>query len=360
MNLSSEIWGVLPPELVREVLVTLAQTNLEKARELRFVSSDVNVLVLPIIFHNIVMVLPDHVTQITTTLLPKRKNYVPALRSRLHIIPRLLSTYRPHSWVLVVNDKRPSIETALSSIAPVFVGISKLAITGQNLSSNAFWLRRHAIHPKLMLLVHFGSPHLVNFHDPIFKSVTHLYTSVTHGHRQSSVADLPSLTHLAVSTRPGLPEQTARNIAKSLVEILQQSKTLTSLVAFMPMEHPAAESDHHRWESLLRAFIVDERLVILPYYRPPRLEWNDTLKGLPTLWDRADDVRRHKGDMQAQSAILRQQADDNRKGTDALPAFLDRRQEEWEIDLVQRHNYQSQVDDPDMRAGGFVSAHAFG
>lgn len=355
--MSDRQWSQLPLELKREIILILAQTNIEKARELRFVSSDVNVLVLPIIFRHVVMILPEHVNRFTATLLPKRKNYIPALKSKLHIMPRLLSSYKVDSWVLVVNDRRPSIESALASIAPVFAGVSKLAITGQNLSSNAFWLRQHTIHPNLMLLVHYGSPHLVNFYDPIFKSVTHLYTCITHGHRYSTIADLPSLTHLAVSTRPDLSETTARNVSASLAAILQACENISSLILIMDLTGPD-DIRYRTWQVYLKACLEDKRFVFLPQYRPPRMEWSYIVNRRGTLWDRANDWRQLNEVLEPmRSMIVRKLMELNEKERSLFPPPGDRREEEWEIDLVQRDNYHSQADDPDLRGGtGFISA----
>ena len=68
------------------------------------------------------MVYPDLrvVNRFTATLLTQMKDYIPALKSKLHIIPRLLSSYKVDTWVLLANDRRSSIESALASIGPVF------------------------------------------------------------------------------------------------------------------------------------------------------------------------------------------------------------------------------------------------
>ncbi|KAF8959293.1 hypothetical protein BDZ97DRAFT_1761489 [Flammula alnicola] len=346
-----------PLELIREIVLILAQTSVEKARQLRFVSSDVNVLVLPILFRHVVMLYPEHVNRFTATLLPKRKNYIPALKSKLHIMPRMLSSYKVDTWVLVVNDRRPSIETALASVAPVFAGLSKLAITGQNLASNAFWLRHHPIHPKLMLLVHYGSPHLVNFYDPIFESVTHLYTCITHGHRYSTIADLPSLTHLAVSTRSELPETIALNVAASLKEILKACDNLASLTFIMDFA-TLDDPQYRMWEKWLEGCLEDKRFAFLPDYRVPRMEWSDIVNGRKTLWDRAREWKQVESVEEPLRTLLHQQMlDASSKEREAFPILGHRREEEWEIDLVQRDNYHPQADDPDLRgATGFISA----
>src|SRR6266545_1125094 len=80
-NLSPTIWARLPLELIREIFSILAMTSSQKARELRLVSSDINVLVLPLLFRHINIIKPDDVRHLTTVLLPKRKNHIPALKS---------------------------------------------------------------------------------------------------------------------------------------------------------------------------------------------------------------------------------------------------------------------------------------
>ena len=339
-DLSAKLWSQLPLELIREILLVLSRMSSENARELRLVSSDVNVLVLPVLFKHVVMVLPGHVNRFTATLLPKRKNYIPALKSKLHIIPRLLSSYKVDTWVLVVNDQRPSIETALASIGPVFAGLSKLAITGQNLCSNAFWLRQYPIHPKVVFLIHYGSPHLVNFYEPVFKSVTHLYTCITHGHRYSSVADLPCLTHLAVNTRLDLPETTAIKVAASLRAILTACDRLESLV--LTMECTEFDNPRYRmWEYLLEGCREDKRFKLLPDYRSPRLEWLDIVDGGWNLWDRAR-VWPHVN-------LLESSKMDVGREPATFPSLRNRTGDDWEIDLVQRDNYHPPEDNIEAR-----------
>ena len=61
-----------------------------------------------------------------------------------------------------------------------------------------FGWAKQLIHPKVMFLIHYGGPHLVNLYELIFKSVTLLAT----GHLYyTTVADFQYLTHLAVNTR---------------------------------------------------------------------------------------------------------------------------------------------------------------
>ncbi|KAJ3507094.1 hypothetical protein NLJ89_g6497 [Agrocybe chaxingu] len=351
-DLSHRLWNQLPLELKREILILLAETSSSEARQLRLVSSDVNILVLPVLFRDVVMTIPDHVARFTSTLLPKRKNYIPALKSKLHIMPRMLSTYKVDTWVFVVNDRRPSIETALANVGPVFTSVSKLAITSQNLATNAFWLRKHPIRPKTMMIVHYGSPHLVNFYDPIFQSVTHLYTCITHGHRYSTVADLPSLTDLAVSTRAELPETTARNLVASLKEILKKSKSLQSLVFVVNADF--LSEDWIAWKKWLEPCSKDGRFTFLTLSQPPRREWYCITHGLPTIWDRAKKGRA-EGLEPSKLLVFQKWMDKEREVNDLMDSYQER---EWEIDLVQRDDYHHpQADDPDLRLPtGFISA----
>ena len=349
-NLSPHIWGQLPPELIREIMLFLARMDVTRAHYLRLISNEFNVLILPILFRHVVMLRPEHINNFTTTLLPKRKIYIPALKSKLHFMPRMLSTYKVDTWVLAVNSQRPSLETALASVAPVFTSLTKLAITGQNLSSNAFWLRKNPIHPTVMLLVHYGSPHLVNYYDPIFKDVTHFYTSITHGHRYSTVADLPSLTHLAVSTRSSIPTTTARNLAASLKSALEVCTKLKSLVFIMNFD-TIDDPNYHSWTTWLAECLTDKRFTFLPDYRLPRMEWRDIVNGGKTLWDRAlewkrfDDVAEPtRTEMKREALYLARKEYGDSPGQDRCCT------QEWEIDLVQRDNYHPQplLDDPDM------------
>ncbi len=375
---------MLPLELIREVLFLLAMTSHRKARELRLVSSDVNVLVLPLLFRNIVITTPNDVYQLTTVLLPKRKYHIPALKSRFHVMPRPLATYNVESCVLVINDRRPSIEEALARIAPVFCSISKLAITARNLQAHGYWLRKHPIRPKIMVIVHYGSPHLFNYHDPIFENVTHLYTSTLYGHRSSTVIDLPSLTHLAVCTRPDLPEAIANSIVDSLCAILEECKTLQMLVLVMDFGSSfISDIRMPLWESRLDDFTSDNRFVFLPDFRAPRLEWEDIVRdsapitssaaGLDgpesfydSVWKRAEGWRRVLKGLSdtpytpeffnknvLHLAFLRQ----SHLRVIAGESFSNHHGPEWEIDLVERDNYEHpKASDPDLKCAGFQSA----
>jgi len=368
--LSPETWANLPLELIREILYILAMLSEQNARDLRLVSSDVNVLVLPLLFRNISINKTKDVARLTTILLPKRKNHIPALKSRLHVIPRPLSTYKVKSCILVINDRRPSIEESLARIAPVFCSISNLAITARNLQAHGYWLRRHPIRPKTMMILHYGSPCLINYYDPIFENVVYLYTCITLGHRYSNVADLPSLTHLGVSTRHDLPEATAKNVAASLHAILKECQKLQMLVLVLDYT-PLLTSGSpffSEWESRLEDCLSDGRFILLPDFRPPRLEWEDivrvpqcdTVKGPESIqihesiWKRAE---RWKKSLSALSKPLEKRKLWLSFCSDTLLRMAgsssNDNEPEWEIDLVERDNYQHpKASDPDLK--GFV------
>ena len=231
------------------------------------------------------------------------------------------------------------METALASVGPVFAGITKLAITGQSLSANAYWLRQHPIHPRYLMILHHGSPHLVNFHEPVLSGVTHLYTSITHGHRFSSVADVPGLTHLAVHARVGLSADTAAKVAYSLQTILDTCPRLECLVLSLNAD---SLSDPHleMWEYVLERCLADTRFILLPYYRLPRIEWSDIVSGQSTIWTRAKEwVKMDREDVKELTTVEQEKS--------MFPPLKHPKEGEWEIDLVQTDDYWPRDENPD-------------
>lgn len=232
------------------------------------------------------------------------------------------------------------METALASVGPVFTGITKLAITGQSLSANAYWLRQHPIHPRYLMILHHGSPHLVNFHEPLLKGVTHLYTSITHGHRFSSVADLPGLTHLAVHARVGLSADTAAKVAYSLQTILGTCPRLECLVLSLNADTPSGPH-LEMWEYVLERCLADTRFILLPYYRLPRIEWSDIVSGQSTIWTRAKEwLKIDREDRELTMYAVEQERS-------MFPPLKHPKEGEWEIDLVQRDDYWPRDENPD-------------
>jgi hypothetical protein len=190
------------------------------------------------------------------------------------------------------------------------------------------------------MILHHGSPHLVNFHEPVLKGVTHLYTSITHGHRFSSVADVPGLTHLAVHARVGLSADTAAKVAYSLQTILDACPRLECLVLSLNADSP---SDPHleMWEYVLERCLVDTRFILLPYYRLPRIEWSDIVSGQNTIWTRAKEwAKTDREDKELTMYAVEQEKS-------MFPPLKHPKEGEWEIDLVQRDDYWPRDENPD-------------
>ncbi|KAF9455669.1 hypothetical protein BDZ94DRAFT_1315978 [Collybia nuda] len=351
---SEAVWSRLPMELMREIILYVASTNGRSARELRLVSRYVNIWVLPLLFRTLVLTTPEHITRFAATLLPKRKFHIPALKSTLHTFPRPLSSYTIDSLALVVNSRLPSVETALASVAPAFTHLKTLVITGQNMSSNAYWLRQNPIHPQKMMILHFGSPQLVNFKEPIFQSVTHLYTSVLVGYRESSVEHLPNLTHLAAHTRIDLSEDFATRVAHLLLATLESLPNLYSFV-FVLNSDEISDSRLSLWSRLLEGCLRDKRFILLPYFRHPRMEWEAMLADEHTVWNRAQVWRRVKSE---DNFTQIQYHSDMLKAVRAEHATLPNKkymEADWEVDLIEREGFYAMDADPTERREATLS-----
>ena len=303
------------------------------ARALRLVCRYVNVWILPTLFHSLMLTSPDDVSRFTTTLLPKKKLHIPALKSQLHTFPCPLSSYNIVSLALVVRTRLPSVEIALENVAPAFSRLKYLVISGQNLSSNAHWLRQHPIHPQQMMILHFGFPQLVNFREPIFQSVTHLYTSILAGHRNSSVADLPLLTHLAVHTHVDPLDPTAARIVGQLVDTLEVMPQLQCLVLVLN-----GISLHvfnlHLWENTLKPCFIDKRFFLLPYFRDVYLECQDVLISGSKVWDRAKLWRQIESqDGASKTEVIQSVSQTDPDTSRRIKNYMDA---VWYIDLVQQ------------------------
>ncbi|KAF8069239.1 hypothetical protein FPV67DRAFT_1112558 [Lyophyllum atratum] len=337
--ISPTVWSRLPTELTREIILYLASMDIKTALDLRLISRYTNVWVLPLLFHTLTFTTPDHITRFASTLLPKRKLHIPALKSDLHNFPCPLSTYAIESLALVVNTRLPSVETALANVAPAFTRLHNLVITGQNLSANAHWLRKHPIHPKNMMILHFGSPHLVNYHDSIFRHVTHLYTSTLHGHRSSFVTDLPQLTHLAVHTRMNHPAEVISIIAENFLELLEVTQQLHLFVFVLDAED-FYDDRLKQWMRILAPCLEDKRFIVLPHFRSPHMEWEDMVKGQNSVWDRATAWRDvHNKDDLCEVLLYREEVVEQLRVERTLLAK--KKLVEWEIDLIQREGYVS-------------------
>jgi hypothetical protein len=307
------LWPALPVELKRLILELVARDDPNDARSLRIVSHDINVLVLPIIFHNVVVENIADLLSLTRTIAPPPS---PLHRLKNHRIldpPRLLSTYNTASLALLLPESLPSIENALARVGAVFSRIRYLAITSRNLSSNAFWLREIGVRPSHIMLLHHGSPRPVNWQDKMFRHTTHMFTSSLDAHGRSALADLSaSLTHLAVSTHAELGDEKIRWIVDKLEWLLDPDTlpNLQSLVlALDNFPHPPPERvcghlviDYAareryidlltRWRTHLQFCLSSVKFYILPDPLYPRDEWENWIHAdSPNIWQRAASYR---------------------------------------------------------------------
>lgn len=188
---------------------------------------------------------------------------------------------------------------------------------------------------------------MFNYREPIFESVTHMYTSVLAGLRGSSVADLPCLTHLAVHTRGGISSSAALGVANQIAKTLGALPRLEHFVLVLG-DPPADESKLEEWKEMLGSCMDDERFSLLPYFRELRREWQDIVEGRENVWDRALAWRSLEYETSAQklsylAALVNGQCP-------VAPALQKKPQQpEWEIDLVQRIDYSPYDGDPAER-----------
>ncbi|KXN82308.1 hypothetical protein AN958_02740 [Leucoagaricus sp. SymC.cos] len=404
------LWPALPVELKRLVLELVARNDINDARSLRLVSRDINVLVLPIIFHSVVLEnLPDLFT-LTRTIAPL-PTPVHRLRNRTPVHPpRPLSTYNTASLALLLPETRPSIENALAGVGAVFSRIRYLAITSRNLSSNAFWLRQNRVRPTHIMLLHHGSPRPVNWRDRIFSQTTHIFTSSLDSHGTSTLSDLSNLTHLAVSTHSEIAEDKIRYIVDKLEWILfDPDNTLPKLdalvLAIERFPHPPPERvcGHlvvdflarerymnvlTRWRTNLQQCLAASRFYILPDPLYPREEWDNWIHSSSPhhsqdIWRRAiayrarypnsivfdprpAEVKHHMDYWFSMIEVDLLHAEDDSDGSPSpsLPPLPPEKTSlfckvDWEIDLIQREGYrESERLDPG-EAGEFVHMLGF-
>lgn len=306
------LWPALPTELKRLILELVAAHSDHLARQLRLVSKDINILVLPIIFRAVAIENIHDLLATANTILPPPSKF----RKSSSQIPRLLTTYNTAALALLLGESLPSIENALASIGPIFSRLQFLAITSRNLSNNAFWLRQNRVRPKRFMLLHHGSPRPVNWRDPIFSQVTHIFTSSLDSHGCSTLADLPNLTHIAATTRAELSEDRIRHIAHKLEWLLDGAAfpNLRSVVlALDRFPRPASRTDISarerytavltRWRTSLAKCLASSRFYILPDPNPPMAEWDTWINGRPSssrlfysassddVWSKAQEYR---------------------------------------------------------------------
>lgn len=346
-SLCSSTWSQLPVELLKEIVLFVIATSTRDALSLRLMSRYFNGFILPILFQHVCLHSTEEILRFVIIISPKRKITIPALKSQLHTPPRALDLYSIMSLALTTMDRRPSAESALDRIAPVFTTIKCLAITAQNLSSHAFWMRKHLIRPRKVMIMHFGRPTHVNFRESVFSATTHLFTPVLFdGLRDSTIEDLPHLTHLAVHTRAQLSYESIRAVANMLYDALRRLPRLQQLVLARDDSTCSLQSLSH-WSILLKKCTNDNRFIHLPYFRGAIEEWVDMVVGETDIWSRAEDWSKmdspHRWTQQVEY-MLRNEACrklyrwQQIKGTGS-----------WDVDLIERDDYREPAADPARR-----------
>ena len=239
LPLSPAIWSNLPIELVTQILLYAAFASRADAHALCLVSSAVRRAVLPALYHNVLLRSASQVPAFVSPFTAKQK------RPPYHHYPspnnsdssssssnaKLLAHIPIHALALALPTKRPSLEVALARTAPALVSLEHLALTAPLLGAHAHWLRAAPhIRPRTLALYHLGRPAPVHFGEPFLRNVTHLYTSTLCGFRGTSPASLPSLTHIALSTRATQPPSVIDDVLAAARRVLSTCPHLVMLV----------------------------------------------------------------------------------------------------------------------------------
>jgi hypothetical protein len=240
LPLSPAVWSNLPIELVTQILLYSAFASRADAHALCLVSSAVRRAVLPALYHNVLLRSASQVPAFVSPFTAKQK------RLPYHHYPspaghnnsdgsssnaKLLAHIPIHALALALPTKRPSLEAALARTAPALTSLEHLALTAPLLGAHAHWLRT-ALHvrPRTLMLYHLGRPAPVHFGEPFLCNVTHLYTSTLCGFRGTSPASLPSLTHIALSTRATQPPSVIEEVLAAAKRVLSTCPHLVMLV----------------------------------------------------------------------------------------------------------------------------------
>lgn len=279
----------LPNELITEVVLYAAVSHLPTAQSLRLVCREFNKLVLSCLLRDIIFTTPSQIVHFAELLLPKRSYpLLFPIPPRPRAPPRAFDSYRVTSLALANIHRLPSAEDALERVATAFTSVRQLAITDKNLSSHGFWLRKDPIpiKPSTLMVFYYGQANPLDFHEPIFQSVTHLYCPTVEGFHDSSLCDVAALTHLALySGNIGDEDEKLLAVVDEIGDILRSSPNLQVLVVAV-----ASLFIYARWQAALteHSWVLDDkRLIILPYQVQPMDEWERNILGHDTIWDRA-------------------------------------------------------------------------
>jgi len=242
LPLSPAIWSNLPIELVLQILLYAAFASRADAHALCLVSSAVRRAVLPALYHNVLLRSASQVPAFVSPFTAKQRrppyhyhssptDYNDSDSSRSSSNAKLLAYIPIHALAIALPTKRPSLEVALARTAPALASLEHLALTAPLLGAHAHWLRAAPhVCPRTLMLYHFGRPAPVHFGEPFLRNVTHLYTSTLCGFRGTSPASLPSLTHIALSTRATQPPSVIDEVLAAARRVLSTCPHLVMLV----------------------------------------------------------------------------------------------------------------------------------
>ena len=318
--ISPAVWSNLPIELVTQILLYAAFASRADAHSLCLVSSAVRRAVLPALYHNVLLRSASQVPAFVSPFIAKQK------RPPYHHYPssadhnnsngsssfnaKLLAHIPIHALALALPTKRPSLEVALARTAPALASLEHLALTAPLLGAHAHWLRAAPhVRPRTLTLYHLGRPAPVHYGEPFLRNVTHLYTSTLSGFRGTSPASLPSLTHIALSTRATQPPSIIDEVLAAARRMLSTCPHLVMLVLSLDptgsTHTPAAiaastaaaaataASCAHGAVGTATPYIItlpvpwraalarqrDPRLHVLPFALHARIMWRDIVAG---------------------------------------------------------------------------------
>ncbi|KAF8469280.1 hypothetical protein DFH94DRAFT_228935 [Russula ochroleuca] len=327
--LSPAIWCNLPIELVTQILLYAAFASFADAHALCLVSSAVRRTVLPALYHNVLLRSASQVPGFVSPFTAKQRrppycHYPSPTSPRGHngisksdndpsssssdANAKLLAHIPIHALALALPTKRPSLEVALARTAPALTSLEHLALTAPLLGAHAHWLRAAPhVRPRTLMLYHLGRPAPMHFGEPFLHNVTHLYTSTLCGFRGTSPASLPSLTHIALTTRATQPPSIIDEVLAAARRVLSTCPHLVMLVLSLDATGStpaptaitsaaaaaAAAANAHGGSGAATPSIItlpvpwraalarqrDPRLYVLPFALHARIMWRDIVAG---------------------------------------------------------------------------------
>ncbi|KAI0261890.1 hypothetical protein BC834DRAFT_421921 [Gloeopeniophorella convolvens] len=329
--LKPSTWSNLPIELVAEILLYAAFASRADAYALCLVSSAVRRAVLPALYHNVLLRYAGQVPHFVAPFTAREKPFAfpSALRNT-----KLLAHAPIYSLALALPTKRPSLESALARVAPALGSLKHLALTAPLLGAHAHWLRASHIRPHTVMLYHLGRPAPVHFAEPFLRSITHLHTSTLSGFRDSSLASLPALTHVALTTRATQASHAIDEVLASARRVLATCPNLKMLVLSLDGAHGVLPAPWRAALSVAPARQRDQRLYVLPYARRPRVEWHDIASGAPDVFDFAR-VWRDAEARGLHATTVRLAAEAGARNA-ALNSW---KEDEWDLDMMTAPGY---------------------